>query len=72
MASTINSTSTGAGGLISSGDDSGQLEIQTNGTTAITIDSSQNVAVTGNLTFSNGKAPVTTGKAIAMAIVFGG
>lgn len=71
MASTINST-TVAGGLVTTGDSSNQLEIQTGGTTAITVDSSQNVAVTGNLTFSNGKAPVTTGKAIAMAIVFGG
>ena len=72
MASTINSTTTGSGGLVSSGDDSGQLELQTNGTTALTIDSSQNVAVANNLTFNGGQAVVSTGKAIAMAIVFGG
>jgi hypothetical protein len=41
MASTINGTSTGSGGLISTGDDSGILNIQTNETTAITIDASQ-------------------------------
>ena len=45
MASTINGTSTGSGGLISTGDDSGILNIQTNETTAITIDASQNVGI---------------------------
>ena len=44
MASTINGTSTGSGGLISTGDDSGILNIQTNETTAITVDASQRVA----------------------------
>ena len=41
MASIINSTSSGSGGLISTGDDSGELQIQTDGTTAITIASDQ-------------------------------
>jgi hypothetical protein len=50
MASTINGTSTGSGGLISSGDDSGILNIQTNETTAITIDASQNVTMAGRTT----------------------
>ena len=45
MASSINGTSTNNGGLISTGDDSGILNIQTNETTAITIDTSQNVGV---------------------------
>jgi hypothetical protein len=49
MASTINGTSTGNGGLISTGDDSGILNIQTNETTAITVDASQNVACTGRV-----------------------
>lgn len=44
MASSINSTSAGNGGLISTGDDSGILNIQTNETTAITVDASQRVA----------------------------
>ena len=44
MASTINGTSTGSGGLISTGDDSGILNIQTNETTAVTIDASQRAA----------------------------
>jgi len=45
MASTINGTSTGNGGLISTGDDSGILNIQTNETNAITVDASQNVGI---------------------------
>jgi hypothetical protein len=45
MASTINGTSTGNGGLISTGDDSGILNIQTNETTAITVDASQQVGI---------------------------
>lgn len=72
MPSSINATSTGSGGLVTTGDSSGVLNLQTNSTTALAIDASQNVAITGNLTFSNGKAAVTTGKSIAMAIVFGG
>ena len=43
MASSINSTSTGSGGLVSTGDDSGILNIQTNETTAISINASQGV-----------------------------
>ena len=49
MASTINGTSTGNGGLISTGDDSGILNIQTNETTAITVDASQNVTLAGSI-----------------------
>ena len=45
MANVINATSTGNGGLVSTGDDSGILNIQTNETTAITVDTSQNVGI---------------------------
>ena len=45
MASSINSTSAGNGGLVSTGDDSGILNIQTNETTAITVDASQIVTL---------------------------
>lgn len=54
MASTINGTSTGNGGLISTGDDSGILNIQTNETTAITVDASQNVGIGGTATNEGG------------------
>ena len=45
MANVINATSTGNGGLVSQGDDSGILNIQTNETTAITVDASQRVGI---------------------------
>ena len=46
MASTINAITTGAGGLVQTGDSSGALALQTNnGTTAVTIDTSQNVGI---------------------------
>lgn len=51
MASTISANSTGGGGLVNSGDASGVLILQTNGVTALTIDTSQVV------TFAN---PPTT------------
>jgi len=45
MSSKINAISTGVGGLATSADNSGILEIQTNDTTAITVDASQNVGI---------------------------
>jgi len=47
MASTIQALSSGSGGLVSSGDASGILQIQTGSgpTTAITVDASQNVGI---------------------------
>jgi hypothetical protein len=45
MASIINASTSGAGGVITTADASGQLELQTAGTTAITIDASQNVGI---------------------------
>lgn len=71
MPSVINSTNTGIGGLISTGATDNELVIQTNDTTAISIDASQNVAVAGSFTYDGGVSPTSTGKAIAMAIVFG-
>ena len=59
--------------LVATGDTTGELVFKTNGNnTAITVDTSGNVAVTGNLTINNGAAVATVGKAIAMVIVFGG
>ena len=45
MTSTINAKSTGVGGIDASGDASGVLALQTGGTTAVTIDASQNVGI---------------------------
>jgi hypothetical protein len=45
MASSINASVSGAGGLISTADNSGILNLQTAGTTAVTVDASQNVLI---------------------------
>lgn len=71
--STISAGTAPSTALVASGDTSGELVFKTNGsTTALTIDTSQNVAITGELTFENGKSAASTGKAVAMSIVFGG
>jgi hypothetical protein len=54
MASTINGTSTGNGGLISTGDDSGILNIQTNETTALSINTAQVVTLANPLPVASG------------------
>jgi hypothetical protein len=48
MASTINANNTT--GLVSTADTSGILQLQTNGTTAVTVDASQNVTMVGSIT----------------------
>jgi hypothetical protein len=78
MPNVINATSTGNGGLITQGDDSGILNIQTNETTAITVDASQRVGVgttspSSKLDVSGGSAAsilslTTTGSAPGAAI----
>ena len=45
MASIINASNSGFGGIVSTGDSSGQLQLQAAGTTAVTIDTSQNVGI---------------------------
>jgi len=45
MASLLNASTTGLGGLISTGDNSGALALQTGGTTALTVTSAQNVGI---------------------------
>ena len=57
MASSINSTSAGNGGLVSTGDDSGILNIQTNEVTAISIDASQNLSFTKGFTVGSTAFP---------------
>jgi hypothetical protein len=71
MANVINATSTGNGGLVSTGDDSGILNIQTNETTAITVDASQkttlvNDATISGLTVGKGGASVSTNTAFGV------
>lgn len=57
MASTINAKTTGVGGIDASGDASGVLALQTGGTTALTIDASQNVTLAKGLTVGATAAP---------------
>jgi hypothetical protein len=45
LANIINGTDTGSGGLITTGDSSDELQLQTAETTALTIDSSQNLGI---------------------------
>lgn len=45
MASTINATTASGGGVITTADSSGVLQLQTGGTTAVTVDTSQNVGI---------------------------
>lgn len=53
MASTINASSTGSGGLITAGDTSGVLELQVNGNTALTLNANKVVEfATSNVTKS--------------------
>ena len=61
MPNVINATSTGSGGLVSTGDDSGILNIQTNETTAITVDASQKVSFTNPIQGGS----ITSGTAVA-------
>jgi hypothetical protein len=68
MASTINGTSTGNGGLISTGDDSGILNIQTNETTAISIDASQNATFAGKVTSAGALTLASNGTTTAVTI----
>jgi hypothetical protein len=44
LPSTINASNSGFGGIVSTGDSSGELQLQTAGTTAVTIDTSQRAA----------------------------
>jgi hypothetical protein len=47
MTTTLNASTAGAGGFIATSDNSGILALQTAGTTAITVDTSQNVGIGG-------------------------
>jgi hypothetical protein len=68
MASTINAD---VSGLKSTADTSTVLTFQTNSTNAMSISASQVVSFVNPPTTSTGATYATTGKAIAMALVFG-
>ena len=66
MANVINGTATGNGGLISTGDKSGIINIQTNETTAVTVDASQNVGI-GTTTNTAGNRLYVVGNGIQLS-----
>lgn len=63
MANVLNATT---GGLVSTGDTTATLNIQTGGTTAIAIDASQVVTITNSVTSSSGTFTDTYGKVRAI------
>jgi hypothetical protein len=63
MASSINALTTGSGGVITTADNSGDLNIQSGGSTKIAV-TSAGAAVTGTLTV-NGTAVATAGGAVS-------
>jgi len=60
MASSINASTAGSGGVITTADNSGVLNIQTAGTTAVTVDASQNVGIGTTSPAANRKLTVET------------
>ena len=59
MTTTLNASTAGAGGFIATSDNSGVLALQTAGTTAITVDASQNVGIGTTSPDSSNKLQVT-------------
>ena len=60
MTATINATTGAGGGIVHTSDASGQLALQTDGVTALSIDASQNVALTNPLPVASGGSGATT------------
>jgi hypothetical protein len=67
MPSIINALSTGSGGLVQTADASGVLQLQTNNTTALTVDTAQKTTIS-NLsatTYTPATSLITSGTAVA-------
>ena len=69
MAATISANSAGGGGLVTSGDASGVLALQTAGVTALSIDASQKVTFANSLTSPTLVTPTLTTPTINSAQV---
>lgn len=68
MASTINASTTSTTGLVYTADASGILQLQSNGTTALTVDTAANVTLAANLTVGSNISSTnitTTGRIVA-------
>ena len=68
MASTINASNSGFGGIVSTGDSSGQLQLQTANTTALTLDTSQNATFAGKVTSAGALTLASNGSTTAVTI----
>ena len=68
MASQINASNSGFGGIVSTGDSSGQLQLQTAGTTALTLDTSQNATFAGKVTSAGALTLASNGTTTALTI----
>ena len=65
MATTINASTTGVGGLVETADSSGILQLQTAGTTAVTVDASQKVTFANSLTSPTLVTPNISGAVVS-------
>ena len=72
MSSTINASTASGGGVITSADASGILQLQTGGTTALTIDASQNVTLAKGLTVGASAAPAFSAYQSTLQTITGG
>ena len=68
MASQINASNSGFGGIVSTGDSSGVLQLQTVGTTAVTLDTSQNATFAGKVTSAGALTLASNGSTTAVTI----
>jgi hypothetical protein len=68
LASQINASNSGFGGIVSTGDSSGQLQLQTAGTTALTLDTSQNATFAGKVTSAGALTLASNGTTTALTI----
>jgi hypothetical protein len=68
LASTINASNSGFGGIVSTGDSSGQLQLQTASTTALTLDTSQNATFAGKITSAGALTLASNGSTTAVTI----
>ena len=72
MASTISANSAGGGGLVTSGDASGVLNLQTASVTALSIDASQKVTFTNSLTLPTLTSPIIAGTPTGVGVLTSG
>jgi hypothetical protein len=68
LASQINASNSGFGGVVTTGDSSGILALQTAGTTALTLDTSQNATFAGKVTSAGALTLASNGTTTAVTI----